>query len=92
MSSRRLGALALATALSSAARAVPTATAATDGSAAVISEVYGGGGNKGAAFTHDFIELYNPTDAPIDLTGYLSLIHISEPTRLSLVSRMPSSA
>ena len=70
MSSRRLGALALATALSSAALAVPTATAATDGSAAVISEVYGGGGNKGAAFTHDFIELYNPTDAPIDLTGY----------------------
>ncbi len=44
MSSRRLGALALATALSSAALAVPTATAATDGSAAVISEVYGGGG------------------------------------------------
>ena len=70
MSSRRLGALALATALSSAALAVPTATAATDGSAAVISEVYGGGGNKGAAFTHDFIELYNPTDDPIDLTGY----------------------
>ena len=25
-------------------------------------------------------------------TNYLSLIHISEPTRLSLVSRMPSSA
>jgi len=70
MSSRRLGALALATALSSAALAVPPATAATDGSAAVISEVFGGGGNKGAAFTHDFIELYNPTDAPIDLTGY----------------------
>ncbi|MDU4408116.1 MAG: lamin tail domain-containing protein, partial [Corynebacterium sp.] len=70
MSSRRLGALALATALSTAALAVPTATAATDGSAAVISEVYGGGGNKGAAFTHDFIELYNPTDAPIDLSGY----------------------
>ena len=70
MSSRRLGALALATALSSAALAVPTATAATDGSAAVISEVFGGGGNKGAAFTHDFIELYNPTDAPIDLSGY----------------------
>ena len=70
MSSRRLGVLALATALSSAALAVPTATAAIDGSAAVISEVYGGGGNKGAAFTHDFIELYNPTDVPIDLTGY----------------------
>ena len=57
MSSRRLGALALATALSSAALAVPTATAATDGSAAVISEVYGGGGNKGAAFTLSLIHI-----------------------------------
>ena len=52
MSSRRLGALALATALSSAALAVPTATAATDGSAAVISEVYGGGGNKRSEGAH----------------------------------------
>ena len=35
----------------------------------VISEVYGGGGNSGATYTHDFIELYNPTDAAISLTG-----------------------
>ena len=34
-----------------------------------------------------------PFDPVIPLLGlYLSLIHISEPTRLSLVSRMPSSA
>ena len=25
----------------------------------VISEVYGGGGNTGATYTHDYIELYN---------------------------------
>ncbi|MDH1603955.1 MULTISPECIES: hypothetical protein [unclassified Empedobacter] len=25
----------------------------------VISQVYGGGGNSGAKYTHDFIELFN---------------------------------
>ncbi|MCW2853578.1 MAG: 5-Nucleotidase domain protein [Nocardioides sp.] len=36
----------------------------------VISEVYGGGGNSGATLTNDFIELYNPTSAPIDVSGW----------------------
>lgn len=36
----------------------------------VISEVYGGGGNSGATYKHDFIELYNLTDFPVDLTGW----------------------
>ena len=35
----------------------------------VISEAYGGGGNSGATLTHDFIELHNPTDAPISVDG-----------------------
>ncbi|MCY4726292.1 ExeM/NucH family extracellular endonuclease [Nocardioides sp. STR2] len=35
----------------------------------VVNEAYGGGGNSGATWTNDFIELYNPTDAPISLTG-----------------------
>lgn len=49
---------------------VPTAAfAAPDGTAVVINEVYGGGGNSGATYTHDFVELYNPTDAPIALDG-----------------------
>ena len=48
----------------------PTASAATDGSNVVINEVYGGGGNKGAEFDSDFVELYNPTDQPIDVTGW----------------------
>lgn len=66
---KRIGALAIA-ALASTCIVVPQAGAAVDGSTAVISEVYGGGGNKGAAFTHDFIELYNPTGSPIDVTGW----------------------
>ena len=40
------------------------------GTRLVISQMYGGGGNTGAPFTYDFLELYNPTSAPINLTGY----------------------
>jgi uncharacterized protein len=36
----------------------------------VISQIYGGGGNIGATFTHDFIELFNPTNVPVSLTGW----------------------
>ncbi|MGN7764705.1 S-layer homology domain-containing protein [Paenibacillus sp. 22594] len=50
--------------------AAPTASAAMDDSAPVISQVYGGGGNSGAKYKNDFIELYNPTNTAIDLTGW----------------------
>lgn len=46
-----------------------TATANPAGTGLVISEVYGGGGNSGATYTHDFIEIYNPTDAVISVAG-----------------------
>jgi endonuclease G len=36
----------------------------------VISQVYGGGGNGGAAFQNDFVELYNPTLVAHDLSGW----------------------
>src|SRR5688500_9283063 len=35
----------------------------------VISQVFGGGGNTNAPFTHDFIELFNPTKQPVLLDG-----------------------
>jgi uncharacterized protein len=35
-----------------------------------VSQVYGGGGNSGAYYTHDFIELFNAGDAPVDITGW----------------------
>jgi len=35
----------------------------------VISEVYGGGGNSGALFTHDFVELFNRGSASVRLDG-----------------------
>ncbi len=36
----------------------------------VINEVYGGGGNSGAPYTHDFVELLNPGPTTVDLAGY----------------------
>ncbi|MFC0645900.1 ExeM/NucH family extracellular endonuclease [Cellulomonas phragmiteti] len=36
----------------------------------LVNEVYGGGGNSGAPFDRDFVELHNPGDAPVDLAGY----------------------
>ncbi|WP_339268449.1 5'-nucleotidase C-terminal domain-containing protein [Paenibacillus sp. FSL R5-0470] len=50
--------------------AIQTAEAAPDNSNVVISQVYGGGGNSGAEFKNDFIELYNPTNKPVVLTGW----------------------
>nr|MBA2735812.1 lamin tail domain-containing protein [Pyrinomonadaceae bacterium] len=36
----------------------------------VISQVYGSGGNSGAAYRNDYVELYNPTGAAVSLTGW----------------------
>lgn len=36
----------------------------------VISQVYGGGGNSGATYTHDFIELFNRGTLSVSLAGW----------------------
>jgi DNA/RNA endonuclease G (NUC1) len=36
----------------------------------MISQLYGGGGNGGAVFKNDFVELYNPTDTTVALDGW----------------------
>jgi len=39
----------------------------------LISQVYGGGGNFGppvSTFTNDFVELFNKSNAPVDVTGW----------------------
>ncbi len=36
----------------------------------VISQVYGGGGNTGAPYTNDFVELFNRSTSPISITGW----------------------
>ncbi|MGC4111656.1 MAG: ExeM/NucH family extracellular endonuclease [Nocardioides sp.] len=39
------------------------------GTGLVISEVYGAGGNSGATYNADYVELFNPTDAAISVVG-----------------------
>jgi DNA/RNA endonuclease G (NUC1)/fibronectin type 3 domain-containing protein len=36
----------------------------------VISQLYGGGGNTGATYQNDFVEIYNPTSSPVSTTGW----------------------
>ncbi|MGQ5656008.1 lamin tail domain-containing protein, partial [Streptomyces sp. EKR5.2] len=50
--------------------ALPFTAQAAPSSDAAISEVYGGGGNSGASYTNDFIELGNGATAPFDLSGW----------------------
>ena len=54
---------------SAAIAASPSATAAPS-TTILISEVYGGGGNSGAPFTNDFVELHNISTAAVDLTDW----------------------
>jgi uncharacterized protein len=44
----------------------PPATAAD----VVVSQVYGGGGNTGAPYTHDYVELFNRGTATVSLAGW----------------------
>ncbi|SCD98172.1 hypothetical protein GA0115239_11438 [Streptomyces sp. BpilaLS-43] len=60
--------LAGAVAVTLSVTALPAAFAAPS-SSAVISEVYGGGGNSGATLTRDFIELANASSEPFALSG-----------------------
>ncbi|MFD1249004.1 ExeM/NucH family extracellular endonuclease [Nocardioides ginsengisoli] len=64
------GSLSAAVAASGMAALAPSpAQANPGGTALVISEVYGAGGNGGAAYNADFVELFNPTAAAISLSG-----------------------
>src|ERR1700735_1603851 len=47
---------------------LPIASAAS--STLVISQIYGGGGNSGATYKNDFIEILNISGSPISLSGY----------------------
>ena len=58
---------AVATAAAVALTASPAGAVSPD---VVISQVYGGGGNSGATYTNDFIELYNRGTAAVDLAGW----------------------
>lgn len=58
----------LAMAIFVAANCAPMALAAS--SSLVISQVYGGGGNSGAIYKNDFIEVFNRGGSAVNLAGY----------------------
>ncbi len=59
--------IALCTLTSQIARAQSDQSAQTS---VVISQMYGGGGNSGALYTHDFIELFNQSEKSVVLEGW----------------------
>ncbi len=56
--------------LSAIALATTSLMAQASTSGVVISQIYGGGGNNGATYTNDFIELFNAGTAPVSLSGW----------------------
>ena len=50
--------------------ASPEAVQAVAASSVVISQLYGGGGNSGATYKNDFIELYNPSTTAVSVSGW----------------------
>jgi 5'-nucleotidase len=46
------------------------ASASPSGTGVVINEIYVNGGSAGATYLNKFVELYNPTDKAIDLSGW----------------------
>jgi len=54
--------------LSAALLAAPAAQGASPD--IVVSQLFAGGGNSGASFTHDFVELFNRGSTTIDVSGW----------------------
>lgn len=83
------GALAAGMVAAGPAEAAPSAQAAV-----VINEVYGGGGNSGATYNRDFIELVNKSASAVDLSGwsvqYASASGTSWSNRTNLSGSIPA--
>ena len=88
-----VGALALAAGVVSTASTSAQA-APSIGAPVVINEVYGGGGNSGATYNRDFVELANVSAAPVDLTAwsvqYASSTGTSWTTKTNLSGSIPA--
>ena len=49
---------------------VPAAANGTSSTGLVVSQLYAGGGNSGAAYANDFVELLNAGGSAVDLSGW----------------------
>ena len=61
--------LVLAAALAASLLVLPAAARAS-ASGVVVSQVYGGGGNAGATYANDFVELFNAGSSAVDVSGW----------------------
>ncbi len=52
----------------------------------IITEVYGGGGNTGAQYKNDFVELYNTTDLLVDISGWSVQYYSATGTSAGVIS------
>jgi DNA/RNA endonuclease G (NUC1) len=52
-----------------------------------ISQIYGGGGNSGATFANDYVELFNPTGSAVTVTGWS--IQYASATGTSWTNKQP---
>jgi predicted extracellular nuclease len=85
---QRVGALLAATSLAlSGAAVIATGPAAAASPSVIITEVYGGGGNSGAPYTNDFVELTNNSGSAVDLTGWS--VQYASATGVSWTNKIP---
>lgn len=63
----RFGLLFIMALVAFAARQAPASALSTG---VVISQVYGGGGNTGATYTNDFVELFNRGTTSVSINGW----------------------
>ena len=66
------------------------ATAYAEPNNIVVSQVYGAGGNTGASFNRDFIELFNRSAEPVSLGGLYVHYHSASGTGDSSVLALPA--
>jgi predicted extracellular nuclease len=66
----RLGKLAVVVSLGAIVAALAASQPLAVSSNIVISQVYGGGGNSGAEYTNDYIELFNRGSTTVSLSGW----------------------
>jgi predicted extracellular nuclease len=79
----------LGTVLVAAIAATPAGAAPSTG--LVVNEVYGGGGNSGATYTRDFVEIANRGSSPVSVDGWSVQYHAASGTGAWQVTQLSGS-
>jgi uncharacterized protein len=79
----------LAAVLVAAIAASPAGAAPSTG--LVVNEVYGGGGNSGATYTNDFVEIANRGSSPVSVDGWSIQYHAATGTGAWQVTQLTGS-